>query len=442
MSKRLGITFIFISVLCTGIAQQKWNYMEVEKKSYEHYQQQKWPELIDFADSAREQGIDFFYLQARTGIAFYNLKKYNKAIPFFQKAWKSDSSPEWLQEYLYFSLIFGGRSLEASKIANYFTPVLKQKIDYKKARPLRTAIEAGYSFNPDFDKLTNNTFDEDLELGDDYGEAFLLKNYQFESVDYSHKVASGIGINHNFTYLNTNREQQIDWGGRYFFPIKTNQFQYFINPYFVLGKKLNLSPSLNVTWGNTFYYLGGYSNSTPAFSKVEINYSDVIFSVSGWTHLGNFAPGAEINLANIYDRNFSQYSAWITFYPLSNTNLYITPRVYFKNDSENGFGYNTFGISGGAQLGTVHFYGQYLNGDMKNFVETGGYVVANFPGRSEQKLMGSLYFPTGKKYRFVVRYIYQDIIEKYNVYNNGILSNSLEYKYNKHTLTAGISWNF
>jgi hypothetical protein len=79
---------------------------------------------------------------------------------------------------------------------------------------------------------------------------------------------------------------------------------------------------------------------------------------------------------------------------------------------------------------------------MKNFIEPAGYVVANFPGRSKQKIMGSLYFPVAKKYQFVVRYINQDIIEKYNVYTSGTITNSLEYKYIKHTLTAGISWNF
>ena len=86
--------------------------------------------------------------------------------------------------------------------------------------------------------------------------------------------------------------------------------------------------------------------------------------------------------------------------------------------------------------------GKYLNGDMKNFIESAGYVVANFPGRSTYKFMGSLYFPFAKKYQFVVRYINQDVFEKYQVYTNQQPSNSMEYKYIKNTLTAGISWNF
>ena len=442
MPKRIGLTILLFLFLYSVSAQEKWNYPEVDRKSYELYEQKKWADLIDFASAARKNGIDFFYLQVRTGIAFYNLEKYNKSISYFRKAWETDNSQEWLQEYLYYSLLFSGRSVEASKIARHFSESLKRKIDFQNSQVIYAAAEVGYSFNPDFNKLKENTFDKDLNIENDYGEAFLLKNYLFESVDFNHRVAPGFGFNHNFTHLNVNRLQQVDWGQRYTFDTKTNQNQYFINPYFVLGKKIYLSPSFNITWGNFNYFSGAISNSGQVFREVDYKFSDYIFSVSAFTYFGNFAPGAEINFANIYDSGFSQFSGWITFYPLSNTKLYITPRVYFKNSSDMEFGYNTFGISGGFQIKQVHFYGQYLNGDMENFVESGGYVIANFPGRSTQKIMASLYFPTGKKYRFVIRYINQDIFEKYNVYSNGILNNSLEYKYIKHTLTAGLLWNF
>jgi hypothetical protein len=100
------------------------------------------------------------------------------------------------------------------------------------------------------------------------------------------------------------------------------------------------------------------------------------------------------------------------------------------------------GISGGATLGKIHLSGQYLFGEMENFVESAGYVIANFPGRSDRKMMGSAFFPLGRKYQFVFRYINQNVIEKYQVYTDGFKSNSLEYNYLKHTITAGISWNF
>ena len=113
-------------------------------------------------------------------------------------------------------------------------------------------------------------------------------------------------------------------------------------------------------------------------------------------------------------------------------------RIYIEGN----IGYNAFGILGGVQLGQIHFIGHYLNGDMKNFVESAGYVIGNFPGKSSRKYTGSLYFPAGKKYQFVVRYINQDVIEKYQVYVDAVQSSSIEYKYIKHTLTGGISWIF
>ena len=424
------------------MAQKKLNYVEVDTKLYALFQQKKWGDLIAFSAESRKQGIDFFYLQARTGIAYYNLKKYRVASEWFLKAWKNDRSFEWLQEYLYYSLVYSGRSMEAAKYAMQFTKPMQQKIGFAANKPLRLAIEGGYCFNPDFDELTNGALDDEAEVGDNYGEAYYLKNYHFESVDFSHRVLPGFNITHNLTFVSVNREQQVDWGSHNTFPVKTQQYQYFINPGFIVGKKVYISPSLNVVWGKSELFRGAQNGSNRYFYPSEIKYSDIIFSTAVWSNFGNFSPGAEVNLANVSNNKFTQLSAWITYYPFSNTNFYITPKVFFKSDADNGFGYNTFGISGGAKLGPAYFYGQYLVGDMKNFIETAGYVIANFPGRSENKFMGTLYFPIGKKYQFLVRYINQNIFETYQVYSGGVPGKSVEYSYYKHTITGGISWNF
>lgn len=443
MSKRIGLTGLMILLLWVATAQQKLNYVEVDKRSYELFQQKKWAELIDYSDEARAQGIDYFYLQARTGIAWYNLKKYTKSTKWFLKAWESDQSFDWLQEYLYYSLVFSGRAAEASKYAQNFDGALQKKIGWQRSKLTRIALEGGYSFNPDFDKLSSTPHYEQANVGENYGEAFYLKNYSFESFDLSHQVAPGFTLNHNFTHIGVNREEQVYWGALNKFDVNINQYQYFINPYFVLGKKWHISPSLSLVWGNSDLAVGGINYSGNQFYyRPKTKYSDFIFSTSGWIHWGNLATGAEINLANINNKGFTQLSAWMTLNPFSNTHFYITPRVYFKSDAENGFGYNAFGISSGVKVGPIYFTGQYLKGEMKNFIESAGYVIANFPGKSSHKFMGSAYFPMGKKLQFVLRYINQDITENYTVYTGGIQSGSLEYSYTKHTLTGGISWNF
>jgi len=439
MSKRIGITLLFIAIFSVLSAQQKWNYAEVDKKSYELFLQKNWEGLITFNKQARENGINYFNLQARTGIAWFNLGKYRKASIWFLKAWENDKNLEWLQEYLYYSLVYSGRYNEASKLADNFTSRLKEKINYQKMKPLRIALEGGYSWNPDIDQLRNSELDVEAGVGSDYGEAFFLKNYHFESLDYSHQIAPGVTLSHNFTHIGINRTEQLLWGSRYDYPIDVSQNQYFINPLFPLGKWY-FSPSATVTWGKSDLILGNYDPNT--FYGSSYKFSDFIFSASTWTNWGNFSPGAEINLANISNNGLTQASVWLTLYPLSNSKLYFTPRVYFKSDNENSFDYNSFGFSGGFQLGQLHFYGNYLNGEMENLIESGGYVIANFPGRSTRKYMGSIYFPFAKRYQFVVRYLNQDVFEKYRVYRNTVPDNEIEYSYIKHTITAGISWKF
>lgn len=443
MCKRIGTITVLLLFLLNVSAQKKLNFVEVDTRSYQLYEQQKWAELIDYSGQARKQGIDFFYLQARTGIAFFNLQKYRVAADWFLKAYANDRQFEWLQEYVYFSLVYAGRTAEATKLADGFSPALKSKIGYAKSKLTRVALEGGYCFNPDFDQLKALDLAETANANNDYGEAYFLKNYHFESFDLSHRIFPGTSLNHSFMFLQTSREQNVDWGNRRTFPIKTEQFQYFINPHFVVAKKLHLSPAMSLLWGKSSYNSGWLDNrSSRNFTEVGFNFSDYIFSTSVWSDFGNFSPGAEVNFANINDQNFTQLSAWLTFYPLSNINLYFTPRVYFKSDNESSLSYNTFGISGGAQLGKVHLQGQYLVGDMQNFIEAAGYVIANFPGKSDQKYMCSIYVPMGKTRQLVFRYINQNVEEKYRVYVSRVENSTTNYNFTKHTLTAGLVWNF
>jgi hypothetical protein len=445
MQKRIGLIVILMGILLAVQAQQKLSYTEVDKVSYELYLQGKWAELVDYSGEARLQGIDFFYLQARTGIAYYNLKRYRKAGEWFLKAWESDQSFEWLQEYLYYSLLWGGRASEAYKTAGSFSLILQNKIGFSEKKITRIGLEAGYSFNPDFNSLTIAPHDLEAGIGtgDYYGEAFYLKNYHFESFDLNHRLMPGLTLNHNLTYIGVNREERIDWGGRKPYSLDINQFQYFLNVVFVPSKKFYLSPSASVIWGNGDLFIGRLNyDLTKSFISDPYNYSDFILSTSAWTHYGNFSPGAEINLANISNQNITQLSAWLTVYPFSNLKFYFTPRVFFKSSEGIRFGFNTFGLSGGVQLGTVHVYGNYLTGEMENFIEAAGSIVSNFPGTSQHKFSGSVYLPTGKKYQIVLRYINQDVTEEYQVYANGLKSHAVDYNFLKHTLTAGISWNF
>lgn len=442
MSKRIIITCLTVVLLMHANAQERLNYKETDIKSYDLYLQKNWTELIAFSSEARQQGIDFYYLQMRTGIAYYNLGKYRASSEWFLKAWENDHSSELLQEYLYYSLIYSGRILEARKLSSQFSEGLKKTLNIKSNRITRMAYEGGYIFNSDFDELKRSSFTGEFELGSDYGETYLLKDFTFHSLDLNHQIFPNLSLNHNITYLDVNREATIDWGERFSSPLKIRQFQYFVNPVWVIGSKLNVSTSLNLIFGDGETFIGGYDNAyNKVFQTSKVTFSDFVVSGSLWYEIKNVSPGVELNVGEIDKQRFTQASAWISYYPLSNASLYFTPKVYFKSGGfAKDFGWNAFGILAGGQFGKAHLSGQYLFGEMENFVESGGYLISNFPGTSDRKIMGSIYYPIGKKFQFVFRYINQDITENYRIYTAGIESGTQKYTYTKQTITGGISW--
>lgn len=444
MSKRIAIICLFTIFLMTVKAQNKLTIVEVDQQTYQLFLEKKWSELIRYSDEARKQGIDFFYLQVRTGIAWYSQGKYRKAAPCFLKAYQTDQSFDWLQEYVYYSLVFSGRAMEAYKYVPAFSAAEQKKIGFRKNALTHLGYEFGYSFNPDFESLKTRNFSTEAALGGDYGEGYFLKDYSFHSVDLSHRIGSKLTLNHNLTFYSANREAVVDWDGQTNSTIKINQFNYYINPVWIIGTKLNISPSLNLIFGKGDLYAGGLSsNSERVFSLSKTSYNDAVFSTAVWSNFGNFSPGMEINAAKIDDSKFIQLSSWISWYPLSNSKLFFTPKVYYKAVSGGaGLGWNALSISGGVRFGKAYMVGQYLFGDMENFIESDGYLISNFTGSSDWKIVGSFYFPVGKKYQFVLRYIGQDITEKYQVYAFGLKSRFIDYNYIKQTITAGISWNF
>lgn len=444
MSVRIVLLSLFLFSFTIVKSQEKLNFAGVERNSYQLFQEKKWPELIQLSSRSRKQGIDFFYLQVRTGLAYYNEGKYGKAAEYLLMAYANDQSFDWLQEYLYYSLVYSGRFPEALKYASLFSDDLKSKIRFRDSGIYRLAYEAGYGFNPLFDELASRPFGSEVNLGDDYGEGYLLKDYSFHSFDIGHKIAPDVMLNHSFTYIGVNRQAVVDWGVKSTSPLRVSQFQYFLNPVWVIGKKLNISPSLTLIFGSGDVLSGSLTaDSSKIFNLSKFSYSDVLFSTAIWSNYGSFSPGAEINIGNINNTKLTQMSLWLTLYPFSNTRLFVTPRVYFKAGSDtSGAQLKAVGLSGGARIGKAYLTGQYLTGDMENFVESAGYVVYNFPGKSERKITGSLTFPLSKNCQFVSRYINQNILEKYQVYTDGYKSNYLEYNYIKHTITTGISWNF
>ena len=91
----MGKQIILIIVLCfltAAKAQKKsLSYKQVDRTTYAYYLKQDWKPLLEMGKKSRADGIDFYYLKVRMGIAYFKLRNYDSALDRFMFAYHSIS---------------------------------------------------------------------------------------------------------------------------------------------------------------------------------------------------------------------------------------------------------------------------------------------------------------------------------------------------------------
>ncbi|VAW25639.1 hypothetical protein MNBD_BACTEROID04-1488, partial [hydrothermal vent metagenome] len=140
----MGKQSILILVLCivvttTNAQKKSLSFKQVDSTSYALYLKQDWKSLITLGKKSRAEGIDFYYLKVRMGIAYYKEGKMLSAIKFLEEANKVDSYDVVVQEYLYWAYRYGGLVLESRLFYAKMSKILQNKI--KLNLPFVTAID-------------------------------------------------------------------------------------------------------------------------------------------------------------------------------------------------------------------------------------------------------------------------------------------------------------
>ncbi len=125
---RNHLFLLFLLIGIKSFSQDSLNSEIVEQKSYQLYLDKKWPELIKFGNNAIHLGYNYFYLQMRIGIAYYENKNYSVAEDHFKKALSFNAEDEVAQEYMYFCYLFNGKYEFARYYSKTFSAGLAEKI--------------------------------------------------------------------------------------------------------------------------------------------------------------------------------------------------------------------------------------------------------------------------------------------------------------------------
>ncbi len=434
------LKFILFFLLLAGLHKSQaqetksLSMTQVDQITYQQYLKGDWDNLIETAEKAKKEGIEFYFLDVRLGIAYYHKKRYRKAIKYLEKAYEKDPKNAVVAEYLYYAYIFGGRYMDAVRMSNDMYLSVKEKIGIPKNKFID---EIGMDFKTEFPEdyridlyeggLDQNVITDNKYLGFNLGNYYGKGNLLWISVGF---------LSRDYTeYAYDNGLQTIE-------NKNVTQNQYFLAHYSQLSPGLNLGLSFN--WlrisyeGVSFRRLGrnGRIIAVPATNTIN----EFVGFAGLRKDVGDFKIGLTASLSNIQDNLQVQPGLELYFYPLSNTDLYLFSTYNYKMEYIDDIRFDDDVIKAGVgfRLGKVYFEPSYTFGDIYNYVESDGLVVYNDAEKISDRfeLMSYGFFFKGRLKLYAK---YQNYTKTNYFSLNGEQS---EINYNNQTITTGILWKF
>ncbi len=334
MKRLIILLVIFPLLLKTGYS-QRMSVVEADKLTYDYYLKGQWQQLIKTANEALKQGIDFFYLRTRLGIAYYNRGQYRLAIKHFRKALQWYPKDKVILEYLYYSYLLGGQLADANKLI-YDMPIdLRNKLLKKTDKNLQS-WQVYYSAlqvrNPDALRFTDIDGDYNIK-----GEQTISYGTNVPTFEASWRTFTGYNVLQlNFYAFDNLYRLQENGGTVEENPLYIREFPVNFIRVSSINHRLDLMWNIATLVGTSkktaevTISRGRWSQratvlqTTPIFDFVAsagIKYKlpRMDFSAVASAQLYSFQPNLQLTLTP-------------AFYPLGSTSLYLSPGLTVKQD--------------------------------------------------------------------------------------------------------------
>lgn len=444
---RRVILVILLLVPFVSMAQKKLTPAEVDKETYAFYLNGEWKKLIQLSKEAREEGIDFFHLNTRTAIAYYNLGRYRKSVPLFENALQEVKGDTILLEYLYYAYLFSGRDQDAVFLTRKFPKSLKKKLDAHPKAVRRFFVESGIGSNLNYSTITTMSRNRNSSV---YDANYYPKNQYYITTGFSHDLGPGARYTQGYTHIEINEAQHIrEMGNTSNESTHTTvQNQYYGALDFNLGKGFHLVPSFNLLWGKYSYNAFSYdSNNAAVYDLVNSNFNDYSLYLGLFKNFTYFNTELSGNYANLLGIDCTQLNGQLTIYPLANLNFYLVSTLSWKQQKLASANYSdnnlVFNQKIGFKTGPFWLEGYYTGGSIQFLSEAANYVIWNSPYVIDSRWGANLIIPIhNNRLQLVFRY-YSMKQKGYLLYYEDTENYQYEeYNFTNQNFSGGLTWNF
>jgi len=320
-------------------AQETVSSQVVDKISYQLFELGYWTDLIDYAEDAIVKGENFYYLQIRLGIAYYELKEYRQALYHFEKAKTLQAPDDVLNEYLYYCYIYNNQYEQALKLSKHFNKHL---------------LDATATNHPSIIIFAN------IEGGTKIPSDTFYKPMYYTQTGLTFRAGRNMTAYAAYTYITQKN---------YYATLQ--QQQYYLTVNIPLAHSWLLSPAVHVLSYS-------FSEVNPLLSLSAA--SPIVAGLSAQKNYKNFKCEVRTSYSNLSNEKQYMQHIEVTHYPLSDNTIAFNSGISFlSNDSSGKNSFHTL-VNVGAKyypLKKLSLSASYLYANTKNFNEQNAYLVNN-----------------------------------------------------------------
>lgn len=436
---------LFLSIFYSNILKSQ-TIQEVDNQTYQQYLSADWKNLIKSGEAAHKQGIDFFYLRLRLGIAYFSVENYDKAAFHLEKSLLYDDFNVTAKTYLYYSFLYSNQNLAAFAVAQKMPESLRKELKIKSKVIEKISIS------------NTNAFALTARIANIKGDA----NIYAEDERYLGLTNVTLGLNHLFSIGKTNFSLSHAYNGfwipkeKHFqhtngdtiFSFQQQQHGYYAQLSAQLPRHWQANVMLNFSRLSSPNYAASFDNQSFTYSYTnQSKTSDFLtLGISASYRRKNWGLTPFAFFSNMTGQQVAQIGVEGSFFPFGNLNFYTTTIVSAKANTPLSNGAKP-DLVGGQKIGAKIGRGLWVEaegtfGNMQNWVSPDGFNVYNVADKIWAKYGGRIIFAPPSVPR-IQGYIKFDVLQRENQYFQYLDATNtqfINYKNSNNLLTIGFQW--
>ncbi len=375
------------------------SFATLDKQNYQLFFSGNYSELNKLGKRMIANGMDYYYLRMRLGIAAFNKQRYVTAIHHFKRALAFNSSDAMLHEYIFFSHIYLGQFAEA--------------LVYRDGIALNMQTENVKKHNP-----YGINF---ISLGTDFMQSTSPKTIYAIPTNQSSYSAEAITDNYSGNIkLNWMGDSKWRYSLNYLY-FKKNGVTY--NQFFLNGtssnfnmNQIHIKAQRGLPNGNEFYLFGTLSIFSGASTYAVERANRVAMQLAN-DYVGGVGVARRVKLfrfdVNASYSNLAGYQqlrseGFVSLYPFEHVKFYTTHGGQIQYDINMGMGYNVFNSFGFKIAKPVGFEFGLNFGNAMLSARNAGEMLFNSLSIAKGSAFGNIYVSMGKGfYSSITGYIWQ-----------------------------------